>query len=503
MLLIRLYKCITHLKATKPLRFGLLAFALAFLPHLLTNPCAPFHHEVATHLDWAIKPGNRLIGAIPREHAKTTLGTVALTLREICRGEKQNIMLVAANSAEAEVKLRQIVNELETNPALIAGFGGRIKPARDTKGHNVAYADNEIILAGGCRVCTIGFGGKVRGQLSGGRRLDLIILDDPEDDTTVANPAMRKKLRDWADRALLNALDVEQGSLVWLGTLLHHDSVLAQWMVAQVNRPNWRIVKYSALNDAGTPLWPGRWSREKLALRQAEIGDRAFAQEYLNQPVSLAGQLFKPGCFPVYNHRTLQLNNDGCFLGDLPLTVVAGIDPAIGQNAEHDYFAALVLGIDQQARTFVLDVIRRRLPFSEQIRLVEELGAHWRPRLIAVESVAYQAALAQSLWERGLPVIQTKPKAPKAQRIEAVAARVATGTIKVPAVGSWVADFRQEAEEYPAGKHDDQLDALAMALEVGLPLVNGAGKIFTAGKGRKDSTLGFFGDKEGSCPSSY
>ena len=358
MLLKRLYKCIIDLKALMPLRAGLLAFALAFLPHLLADPCAAFHTELAANLDWAVKPGNRLIGAIPREHAKTTFGTVALTLREICRGEKQNIMLVAANSAEAEVKLRQIVDELETNPALIAGFGGRIAPARDTKGHTVAYADNEIILAGGCRVCTIGFGGKVRGQLSGGRRLDLVILDDPEDDSTVANPARRKKLRDWVDRALLNALDVELGSLVWLGTLLHHDSVLAQWMAAQAKLANWRVIEYSALDDSGTPLWPGRWSREKLALRKREIGERAFAQEYLNKPVSMAGQLFKPGCFPVYNPSTLQLNNDGCFIGNSPLTVVAGIDPAIGQNAEHDYFAAIVLGIDQQKRTFVLDVVR-------------------------------------------------------------------------------------------------------------------------------------------------
>jgi len=47
-----------------------------------------------------------------------------------------------------------------------------------------------------------------------------------------------------------------------------------------------------------------------------------------------------------------------------------------------------------------------------------------------------------------------------------------------------VAAFRTEAAEYPAGSHDDQLDALARALEAGLPLIAGGGEVQSAGPQR-------------------
>ena len=142
---------------------SLLLFALFFLRHLLTDPCGYYHRELCAQLDLACQAGRRLLGVLPREHAKTTLGTVALVLREVCLGRKSNILLIAANREEAQAKLRLIIEELEHNALLKQAFGSKLAPARDLKGHRVAYADSEIVLAGGARISTLGFGGKVRG----------------------------------------------------------------------------------------------------------------------------------------------------------------------------------------------------------------------------------------------------------------------------------------------------------------------------------------------------
>ena len=522
-----------HIAVVRRAAKSLLCFAVLFLPHLFTQPGGAFQERLAAELDRAVRPGQRLLGALPREHGKTTLGTVALALRELCLGadspggHKRNVLIVGANGAEAEGKLRQIVHEIETNALLRRHFHRRLSAARDMAGRSVAYADDEIVLAGGARLHAIGFGGKVRGQLSAGRRLDLVILDYPEDDAGASSAAVREKQADWFSRALLNALDVEHGSLVWLGTLLHHDSVLAREMqrVEITGRPGfnpaprnaapaalkcrlpeistggtevpptaggeWRVLTLSAIDDAGCPLWPERWTLARLEARRREIGDRAFSQEFLNAPVSLAEQVFHDSDFRTYDPAKLAQAGGEWYCGTLPLTVVMGVDPAIGEGRRHDYFAAVVIGLATDAASdmaepliYVLDVLRLKVPFSTQLEQLSRLTRQWLPRVVGVEAVAYQQALAQAAWDRGLPVRALGAARSKAARIETAAVPVADGRVLLPAVAPWVAAFRTEAAEYPAGSHDDQLDALARALEAGLPLIAGGGEVQSAGPQR-------------------
>ncbi len=504
--LVRLVRVIARLHLAACLDRGLLCFARALLPHLLTDAPGMFHRELCAGLDAAMAPGRRLIGALPREHAKTTLGTVALVLREACLGRKRNILLVAANRQEAEGKLRQVIAELEGNPRLPAQWRARLAPARDQKGQLVAYSDGEVVLRGGTRISTIGFGGKVRGQLSGGRRLDLVILDDPEDDASVQSPEQRRKYAHWADHALLNALDVVNGSLVWLGTLLHHDSVLAQWMErhreAAASGPGypWRVVRESALDRTGRPLWPGRWTQERLEVRRREIGEAAFAQEYMNQPLSLAGRVFNAADFRCYDPGELALMDGGWHWRGIPLTVAAGVDPAIGGGAHHDWFACCTVGLAPACsgppRIIVLEVLRLRVRFAEQLNALARIARHWRPRLIGIEGVAYQAALGQAAWDRGLPVRTMAESRAKAVRIEAAGVHVAAGRVHLPVGESWTGQFRAEAADYPAGAHDDQLDAFARAVETALALGTGAGPV-VAGATQRPTWPGFAAPPEG------
>lgn len=488
-------------------RKSLLLFALVFLPHLFYNGCAPYHARLCRELEAALEPGGRLLGALPREHGKTTLGTVAAGLREIALGGKRNILLVAANQREAQAKLRLIVHELESNARLKQAFNKHVQPARDKWGRNVAYADGEIVLAGGLRVLTLGFGGKVRGQLAGGRRLDLVLLDDPEDDTLAQSPLRRACLCRWFDRALLNALDVQTGSLIWLGTLLHHDSVLAQLLkqhgaanssaacdAASAPGASWRTLCLPALDEAGEPLWPQRWSRAALAARREEIGDLAFAQEYQNQPVSLCTQIFKPGDFLSYDPAQLSYAEGRWQLAEgaaaRELTVAIGVDPAIRLSEQADYFAACVIGVaaaepDGKPQVYILDLLRERASFAEQLTALSTLAGRWLPQVIGIEATAYQEALAQAAFDSGLPVKPLSSNHPKAVRIAAASTHSAGGRVYLPLGASWAADFRAEAESYPAGRHDDQLDAFARALEAGLPLLSRSAEVLAAEKQRE------------------
>ncbi|MEZ5336848.1 MAG: phage terminase large subunit [bacterium] len=463
----------------------LLRFCALCLPEMLGVPFGQFQHGLARSLLAAMQPGQRLAGALPREHAKTTLGTLGLVLHQLCCGDKRNILIVCANREEAQARLRLITTELERNPLLQFLFGERIAPALDARGTRVSWNDSQLLLAGGQRLATIGALGRVRGQLSGGSRLDLVVLDDPEDDDMVRSAEQRERLSHWIDHALLNALDVTRGSLVWLGTLLHHDSALARLLgrISSGGLGNWQSLSLAALDEAGEPLWPQRWTRERLEQRRSEIGHSAFSQEYLNRPLSLERQVFREADFARYAAAGLRIRPDGVFLGNERLRVSIGVDPAVGQEARHDWFCAAVLGVDDTGqRLFLLDMHRARLRFAEQLELLERLNRHWRPQCIGIESTAYQAVLSQAALERGLPALPLPATARKELRLEAMAAQVQRGRLALPDAAAWLAQFMQEALHYPAGAHDDQLDALARAMQVapqqaaghgGLPLATG------------------------------
>ncbi len=470
-------------------QFGndLLQFCAVCLPHLLGRPFGRFQHRLARRLLATMRPGARLAGALPREHAKTTLGTLGLVLHQLCCGDKRNILIVCANREEAQARLRMITAELEGNPLLLFLFGERIAPALDARGTKVSWNDSQLILAAGQRVATIGALGRVRGQLSNGSRLDLVVLDDPEDDDMVRSPEQRDRLSHWLDHALINALDIERGSLVWLGTLLHHDSALARLLrrIAGGGLAQWRSLKLAALDDNGSPLWPQRWTVERLEQRRSEIGPAAFSQEYMNRPVSLARQVFREGDFARYGAGGVAIRPDGVFLGNARLRITVGVDPAIGQGPAHDWFVAAVLGTDDAGeRLFLLELRRGRLRFAEQLELLSELNRRWRPQLIGIENTAYQAALSQSALERGLPAVPLPAHSRKELRIGVMAAQVQRGRLALPDTAPWLADFLEEALHYPAGAHDDQLDALARAMEVA-PLAAGGSAELPRTSGRR------------------
>ncbi|MCB1219271.1 MAG: phage terminase large subunit [Planctomycetales bacterium] len=476
-------------QARRSMRSDLLRFCAVCLPDLLGLPFGRFQHELAAQLLEAMQPGHRLAGALPREHAKTTIGTLGLVLHQLCCGDKRNILIVCANREEAQARLRMITTELERNRLLHFLFGERIAPALDARGTKVSWNDSQLILAGGQRLATIGALGRVRGQLSNGSRLDLVVLDDPEDDDMVRSAEQRDRLSHWLDHALVNALDITSGSLVWLGTLLHHDSALARLMqrIAEGSLPHWQSVRLAALDDEGRPLWPQRWTVERLEQRRQEIGHSAFSQEYMNRPVSLAQQVFREGDFARYAAGGVAIRPDGIFLGNERLRISIGVDPAIGQGDRHDWFCAAVLGTDDAGqRLFLLDMQRARLRFAEQIALLERLNELWRPQRIGIENTAYQAVLSQAALDRGLPAVPLPAHSRKELRLDAMAVQVQRGRLAIPDSAHWLAAFLEEALHYPAGAHDDQLDALARAMEVAPQQAGGmAGKLATAAGRRR------------------
>lgn len=472
---------------------GLYAFGDAYFQHYFTEPCGEFHKELCRNLELALRPLGRLVGAIPREHTKSSWGTVILAICAACRRLKCKpvgrktvgpyIRIWSATEQEAKQKLENIRVEFESNQALKDDYGQDIEPMKEASGAPVRWNDLGLLLNNGVLIESRVFLTKARGMRYRNIRPSIDILDDPENDSDVENKKWRDRATNWVNTALLNGLDSETGSLIWLGTILHRDSVLMRVLKpARGEKADWIRMNRRAIekDENGDPraLWPERWPLKKLQLKKMEIGSLAFAKEYLNDPVDPDAQRFKREWYRTFDLGKLEWKDgvwtlpDPFGAGRRALYTVLTCDPAIGEDRHHDYSAYGVIGAmwhPERATPlrFILHIERARIGPLGQIQRITSLYERWHPTRIGIEKYAAGQVFGPQALQSGLPVVPIGgDNASKHRRIDASAIPVENGWVYLPDGAAWVEDYLEEAESYPSGEHDDQLDVVAYAMDL-------------------------------------
>lgn len=314
-----------------------LAFARKYLPHHAPTASPAFHRELIE----LAGSHDRLAAAAPRGHAKSTLLSLIYPLWATATKRRRFVVIVSDTATQATDHLSNIYQELMENDALITDFPHLALPdAGHYKEKRVKRTTSDFITVGSVSFVAKGAGGGLRGLRRGTLRPDLILVDDLENDENVRTPEQREKLRDWFSKSLSNLFGPDGGQLFVIGTILHRESLLA-WLLSEGGPSVYVKRLYRAL-DGDTVLWPDVWTREKLAAKLEEIKSRAFASEYLNDPVDDSLTLFKQAWMD--DHRVYSAP---------PLARVAvGIDPSI--SATGDACGIIAAGVGQNRRGYVL-----------------------------------------------------------------------------------------------------------------------------------------------------
>jgi len=424
-------------------------FARLYLPHYFTAPSAAFHERLFAAMRDA-RGGRRRAYAAPRGHAKSTVVTLAFALWSACTRRKRAIVLVSDTESQARLFLEAVRRELEANAALRRDFGDLRGPV---------WRVDQLLTRHGVRLVAKGTGSSLRGLRSGAHRPDLILCDDIENDENTATPEQRRKVWEWFTRALVNLL-APDGDLWVIGTVLHRDALLANLTAGNPDRGirRWPGHIWKALDEQGRALWPAVWPAEKLRARRREIGSAAFAQEFQNEPWGGTARLFRPEW----------LADPRAAYGEAPanLDVVQAVDPALSRGERADFFCHVTLGRDPETGDlYLLDLVRERMGFERQVRTVIAQARRWRPLQIGIEAAAYQWALAEAVLARAaLPVRRVHASSDKFTRALPLAAALENGKLRLPRGHPALAALREELLDFPAGRHDDQVDALAHAV---------------------------------------
>jgi predicted phage terminase large subunit-like protein len=457
-------------------------FVNTYFPHYIRSPHkSELHKYLFRRLVEIVGSDKSETDAIaaPRGEAKSTLVSQLFVLWCLVTGRKKYPVIVMDSIDQAYPMLEAIKAELEFNPRLTMDFP-------EATGQGRVWQSGTIVTRGDAKVQVAGSGKKLRGLRHGPHRPDLCVLDDIENDEQVRNPEQRDKLQSWLTKTVLPLGGaVGKYDVVYIGTILHYDSVLSRTL----NNRMWRTARFKALLQ-----WPDRmdlWDTWEALLRsdgedaaglfylqhvhemevgavvswlarpvlalmkiRARDGHDAFDSEYQNDPVAGDNAPFA-GCITFWVNRMA----DWVFYG--------ACDPSLGKaGASRDPSALLVGGMNRV--TGVLDVveaqIKKRLP-DRIIEDVIELQGMYKCVLWVVETVQFQEFLRTELIKRsaarGIPVPAraVQPISDKLLRIETLQPHVRNGLIRLHHTQSTLID---QLRHFPKADHDDGPDALHM-----------------------------------------
>jgi predicted phage terminase large subunit-like protein len=140
--------------------------------------------------------------------------------------------------------------------------------------------------------------------------------------------------------------------------------------------------------------------------------------------------------------------------------VTMGVDLAISTKSDADYTAAVILGT-LNGRTWILHAEHTRTGFHGVLAFIQSLADRYKPSIIAIESVQYQAAVVEELLRStNLPIQAVRPDKDKLTRFLPLEARYEQGLVyHAPNLMA----YTDELLSFPHGAHDDLVDAAAYA----------------------------------------
>jgi predicted phage terminase large subunit-like protein len=292
---------------------------------------------------------------------------------------------------------------------------------------------------------------------------DVLIVDDPHNPTQAASRTQRRAALDWFDQTFASRLDdKKRGVIVVVMQRLHADDLTGHLLGAggwthlalPAEAPRRTVVRFgphTVTRDSGTPLHAGREGARELARARRELGSRAYAAQYLQDPVPEDGGMVRLAWF---GRRARPASG----------RIVLSWDTAAKGQAHND---PSVCGVwaDAPGGWHLMDVIRRRLDYPALKRLAVELAETWRPAAVLIEDQASGQALIQDLRaETRLPVVAVRPDADKVTRLARVSPLIEAGRVSLPDAAPWLAAYESEIAAFPDGAHDDQVDMTSQFL---------------------------------------
>jgi predicted phage terminase large subunit-like protein len=206
--------------------------------------------------------------------------------------------------------------------------------------------------------------------------------------------------------------------------------------------------------EGGELLWPERVPEKDHAERKQRLGTYGAAGQLQQRPAPLEGGFLKRAWWKRYK----ALPEEATFRFD-------SWDMSFKDSVGSDFVVGLKFA-SHGGKLYVIDCIRGQLDFPKTRAAVLELRNRQAllPNAILIEDTANGPAVISSLKDFIPSVIAVRPDGSKEARAHAASPTIESGNVYLPEGADWADGLIEECAAFPAGAHDDQVDALSQGI---------------------------------------
>lgn len=434
-----------------------------------------WHHRLLAERLEAFARGEikRLIVCMPPRHGKSELASRRLPAWLLGRDPNTEII---ATSYGKDLALDM---SRDTKRIVQSEAYARVFPRTKLPGANVVTstksdykntADQWQVVGYRGQYLARGVGGGITGK--GGK---FLIIDDPiKDDVEAQSSTVRDKIWNWYSKVLKTRASKNAGILIIM-TRWHLDDLVGRLVKHAADDPRadqWSVLELPAIAGEGDDnpddprlpgeaLWPSfktaeEWERDALL---DPAGFNALGQQ---RPVPAGGATFKTS-WTEQRYSTIPAEAG---------TWVWSCDPKAGSKDPKSSRVVIQLWFTPHkhaGRAYLIDQVRGLWDQPETLAEFRRLGKLplWRNATTKlVENKADGKAIVSTLKSEIPGLLLIEPQGDKVTRARAVTPYWAAGNVYLPADGlfPWVGEFVNELVTFPFAAHDDQVDAMALAL---------------------------------------
>lgn len=301
-----------------------------------------------------------------------------------------------------------------------------------------------------------------------GSRGDRVILDDPHSVDDANSPAKLSAAILTFQEALPTRVNNDNSAIVIIMQRLNEADVSAAAIALgyqhlcipmryEATGSKWAVGAGDPRTEDGELMFPERFSEDSVRELEKSLGGYGVAGQLQQRPSPRGGGIIKGAWFGSYETPPA-----------LEWRMIYA-DTAQKTGQEHDYSVFELWGRSTTGQAVLLDVHRGKWEAPELLAEARSFWLKHQPgavqlRAMKVEDKVSGTGLIQTLRREGIPILPIKRDRDKVSRAYDAAPFIESGNVLLPMWAHWLAGFVAEAEAFPSGANDDQLDPMFDAI---------------------------------------